>query len=308
MDTQEPLLNSDGQAVHVTVDDGGADSPFAPNSPAAPSPAPSAPAGAPAEPAAPSAEAAPAPTPSPAAQPPAPQAPAEPAAPAAPAEPATPAEPAAPAAPDPTVLEGLVQWRGEAVTEAQRAAQSKYDRRAAEGEKKIEELTQVTTDLRNQMRDASIADLTPEEQAEARQKWVLEDKSGVLDAREAELAVYHKFLLVESYIMEFGDFGATEEGLQAFETPAEMQAYCFERKAEFFEQKVNAAPAASAEAPAAAAAAPATPPQPAVPAAASAPVDIATGGGAQPDPTPNTGKGPAALREALAGTKVETIR
>lgn len=314
----QTLLNNDGQAVTLTVDDGGPGSAFAPKIAAEPSPAPSATAGAPAEPANPSAEPVnPAPTPSATAQPPAP-APAEPAPAPTPAETkedgtpaAAPAEPAAPVQPDPAALQELVKFRDDAADEAHRTAQSVYDRRTATQDVQITELSDSVATMRAQLREREIAELeTPEEQAEMRQKYALADGSEVLDKREADLVVYHKFLLVESYKMEFSEFGVTEEALQGFDTPEAMEAYCFEQKANTYEQRLNGAPTslatAIAAAPEVSATAPA--PEPTVPAAAKTTPDPVGGGGGGDQPTPNIGKGQAAMREGLAALKVDTVR
>lgn len=328
----ETLVNNEGKAVDVNVVEGGADDPFAPKNQDADSPAVS-PAGAAAdapvskvdgEPATPATPA----TPAPAAVPTVTAAPANPVAAAlaganpAPADPvaADPAAPADPAALKAAPVEAKAQvqelgtWvetqRQEAAEEARRAAQSAYDRRAAAQETETAKLRQDVTDMRNAQREAEMSDMTEEEKVELRARFATADKSDELDTREASLVDYHKFLLIESYVMEFDGVGVTAEALEEFSTPGEMHAFCLEQKANKLEEQLVAAgtkPVAAA-APAEPAAPAAALDKPAVPAAAKASVDIGTGGGTGGEPAPNIGKGPAAMREALSNLKPEIVR
>ncbi|KKK75338.1 hypothetical protein LCGC14_2874710, partial [marine sediment metagenome] len=315
----EALVNNEGKAVDVNVVEGGADDPFAPKNLGADSPAAS-PAGAAADAPVSQAEGAPV-------KPAAPANPtaaalagatpvvADPAAPVA-AELATTPASAEPAAAEAAPVEAEAQvaelgtWvetqRQEAAEEARRAAQSASDRRAAAQEADTAKLRQDVTDMRNAQREAEMVDMTDEQKVELRKQYATADKSDELDAREAGLVDYHKFLLIESYVMEFDGVGVTAEALEEFSTPGEMHAFCLEQKANSLEEQLAAAGKKPADATAAAAepAAPeVAPDKPAVPAAAKAPADIGTGAGTGEEPAPNTGKGPAAMRAALAAMK-----
>ncbi len=307
-----PIINNDGQAVDITVvEPGSADDPFVPGNPAVTSQAPSAPAGAPAEPAVPKAnvEPAPAPTPSPAPSP-ATAAPA-PATAAVPPEPVADPEPAATAPTQTEQLAQLAEWGDGLADQAQRSAQSVYDRAAAKQTTQVEGLTQQVTDMRNTMRASQISELeTDEEKEELRQKFISEDGNQVLDARKAELDDYWKFLCTESYALEYNSYGVTPEALEQFTTPPEMEVYCLEQKATHFEQLANG-PAPTAPVTAVAPAAPAPAPvanAPVAPAAATAPTDPASAGSDGTPPQPNIGRGPAAMRTALAALQPEIVK
>ena len=302
---EQALINNEGQAVDITVDEAVGTTPPSQENPAAPSPVTSV-AGAPvepapvqtAEPAVTTPDATPATTETAETSPP----------------PATTTEEPAPAtpAPSPETLVELAQWRDEAEDAAHRSAQSVYDKRAATQDANVEALTQSVQDMRLQLREREIEELeTEEEKEEVRQRYVLADGNQVLNERQTELEGYHSFLLRESYGFEFSEYGVDPEVLEDFETPAEMEAFCYEAKAAHYEKIANGevTPAVTAAAPVAAAPA-ATPAAPAanVPAAATAPADPAGGGGGEAQPEPNIGKGPAAMREALSALKPAIVK
>jgi hypothetical protein len=176
-----------------------------------------------------------------------------------------------------------------AINEASRKLQSGYDRRASAMEKQLEASQQQVGSLVGEMRELRTQGLSDEERAEVMKKFAQDDKEGQLKTWESQLTDFHKSTMIYS-LMEgpknFVQYGVTQEELEKLETPEEMEALCFERKAMALEKQMAEGQVAQTPTPAAAPA-PAAPvpaqPEPQVPAGASAPSDVGSTGAAAPE-------------------------
>lgn len=282
----------------------------------------------PAEPAAqptPTQQTTPAPAPQPEAQRPAVEV-VQPPAPTAPPQPApaqletTPAPAAAELAPEELATAEarldafLEQERQRIREEATRAAQSGFDKRAAQLDRRMQEAQEHEKALTAQIRELQTKGLSDEERAKVLAGYAQADERTELDEYRGQLVEYHKTLMVQSLMFEFKDFGVTQEALEQVDSPEEMEAHCYEQKATFLENAMNQArqqatqPAPAATVVQPAAAQPVAQPQPNIPAGVTAPVDIGAGGISPQGPQFNQGMGADALRDNLKTMKWDTVR
>lgn len=189
-------------------------------------------------------------------------------------------------------IAGLVTSKVEPIVRGQ---QSSYDKR-------INDLTKQLSDAREaerqREREGKLAneDLTDSEKAILREKWSLEDEKAQLAADIAEGDGYFRSMYVAGLVQEAKQFGVTEEQLEQFSEPEEMDAFVARAELDWYKAgnhlttqvPNNAVQGATTGTAPGAVATPA-------PAAASAPSDV--GGGAPAAP-------PAKLEE---GTGIDFI-
>lgn len=206
------------------------------------------------------------------------------------ADPSTP-EPVVPVVPD---VEALLKERLET---ALRAQQSAADKRMAALEKQLNEAKEAT--IRAQ-RDAKLnsEDLSDDEKAILRDKFLLEDERAQLAKDVEENDKYYRELMIERYARDYAQFGVTAVELDAIDEPDDMEAFVLKKELEFL--RSGKAPA-TAVVPAAVVTAPVTAAvEPTAPAGASAPTHI---GGNAPAP-----QAPAFRREASADAMRENLK
>ena len=307
-----------GQAVPIEVVEGGPNDPFAPQNQDANS-GDASQEGAPQDPSGSQVEGAVQPNPTPEVTvigpPPEITSPAQVVPATAPAPAATPT--AEPVAPDLAPLAAWMQEQQNTTTEALRQQQSTYDRQAAVMAKQIDASASQTQELRTQVREMGLRDLTPEEQQTARDRFAQEDRTTGLDSREKELTDYHDMLNVQSIMKDYEQFGVTEEMLQACETPEEMEIVAREQHIQYLTTQQT--PTQTASVPEEAvpqATAPVVPATPAIPAAPEAQVpagvhaasDVGASGRAAAQPKFNENTNSEALKENLENSKWETLQ
>lgn len=212
-------------------------------------------------------------------------------------------------------LDAFLQEQVQAqLDQAQKQWQSTFDKRAAQLDRQLQDATTREKALTQQIRELQTRDLTDEERAQILAKFSQEDERGELDSYRGQLVEYHRDLMVQSLLLEFSPYGATREEIEQFESPEEMEAHCYEVKANYLDAeltKVKAAPAqvaAPVAQPTATATQPAPQPAPQVPAGVTAPVDLGSGGATPTGPQFNPARNPEALRENLRNMKWDTIR
>ncbi len=230
-----------------------------------------------------------------------------PAAPAAPAAPA-PAAPA-PAAPAPVVdtapLDTLAAFVKEtnlkaetAIEDARRIAQGNADKQTVVLNKKLEEASAATLEVRTRMHALEVRDLSPEDRAKAVTAFEQVDERAELDRIRAELAVTHTGIYVDSLVLEYSAYDLTRDAIEASgNSPEEMELWCEQQKSAFLQAKIDAPAAAPTTqvtaAPAAALVAPAAPVVPVPTAAVAAPVAPAPAAPAPAAPANAPGVTPA---------------
>ncbi len=220
-----------------------------------------------------------------------------------------------PVAPDLAPLAAWMQEQQNTTQEALSRQQSTYDRQAATLTKQINASTAQTQELLTQVREMGLRDLTPEEQATARDRFAQEDRTSGLDNREKELTDYHDMLNVQSIMKDYEQFGVTEEMLQACETPEEMEIVARDQCIQHLQNGqdpsdtalTTAAPEATAPV------VPATPvipvaPEAQVPAGVHAASDVGAPGQASAQPKFNEEANSNALKENLENSKWETLQ
>ena len=200
----------------------------------------------------------------------------------------------APAAPTPeeeaaalqkldTFIEEQLDTRAE---EIRRKVQSDSDKRVGKLEEETKAAKAQAQALQAQIREFQLNGLSPEDQAKLRAAWEQDDRSTSLDERETALHEYHHALMVATALKDYGAYGVTEEDLKTL-TVEEVQLFCAEAKAGYYEEltKQGGTGASGAQPPAMpqAPAQPAPPTTPPAPASVHAPSDVG-GGGATPPP------------------------
>ena len=313
MVTETAVDTETGQTVPVEVVEGGPDDPFAPQNQDANSGGASQ-AGAPQDPSGSQVEGNVQPSPAPevtvVGPPPELTSPAQVVPTTAPAPAATPT--AEPVAPDLAPLAAWMQEQQNTTQEALSRQQSTYDRQVATLTKQINASTAQTQELLTQVREMGLRDLTPEEQATARDRFAQEDRTSGLDSRERELTDYHDMLNVQSIMKDYEQFGVTEEMLQACETPEEMEIVARDQYIQHLTEQQ--APTQTASVPEEA-----TPVVPATPAIPTAPVaqvpagvhaasDVGAPGQSAAQPKFNENANSEALKENLGNSKWETLQ
>lgn len=200
----------------------------------------------------------------------------------------------------------LDEFLKEQVETAKREAQGLADKRInaiQEDMKKDREAREAREkDLNDKVRNLQLQGLQPEEQERLKKVWEQDDRTAALDAHEKELDSFYKSLVTAKAVMDYGQFGVEEGDLQGL-APEEVQVFCAEAKAAFYEEKAKAGPAQPAvpvQAPAPAPAAPA-------PQGAHAPSDVGGGGGAVQPKQFDTGQGEDVMLKNLKDMEWQSI-
>ncbi len=196
------------------------------------------------------------------------------------------------------------------VQEALSKQQSNYDKQIAAMNKTIDSIKEQDAARTLKIRELETQGLSDEERTKVMGVYAQEDKTAQLLAYEQELNEFHQELLVFNLMQEFQSFGVTQESLLKYDNPGEMQAYCFEQKAEFLEKKleensntqqtVTPTPVQTPEKPV-------EQPTPQVPAGANAPSDIGSGGATPQTKTFATEQSPDAFQKNLKGMGWDTV-
>lgn len=190
--------------------------------------------------------------------------------------------------------------------------QSGFDRRVANIERALQAQLEASEKqaeaLREETRQAKLNGLTAEEQDKLKQTWLLEDEKAKLDAFRQEVVEYHKSVFVADCISQFPELELTEDELNQFETPEEIEVFIKDslishlRGQDSDSTKTGTEPAKTAAAPAAS-----TPATRTAPAGLDAPSD-AGGGAAVPDPTKFDSRTGREAMAANIGSGWETVR
>lgn len=250
-----------------------------------------------------------------------------------PAAPAATVAPAAEAEPEPSpeelaaaeqkldaYLEEQLQTRVDA---ALRERQSGFDKRAAQLDRQVQEARTREQELTRQMRELQTRDLTEAERAKVLATFQQADERAELDAYRTELMDYHKSVFIDSLLLDFASTeGVTRDALEQFDSPEEMEVFCYERQNEALQGQlasgrapvqtsavVSPAQTSAVQSPTAVAPAqPAPQPQPNVPAGALAPTDVGGGGTVEEGKQFRQEASPDALRENLKNMRWDTVR
>lgn len=206
--------------------------------------------------------------------------------------------------------------------------QSGFDKRAAQLDRQLQDSATREKELRTEIRQLQAQGLPEEERQKLLDRYAQQDERVELDAYRSQLVDYHKNLYVESLALEFGEYGVKQEALEQVDSPEEMEAFCYETKANYLEAQMNQARQAAAVPPQAAAVplqaatqvpppaqpaqpaaapAPAPQPQPQVPAGALAPADVGSGGAVQPGQEFSQEASQDALRQNLRNMHWKTV-
>ena len=164
--------------------------------------------------------------------------------------------------------------------------QSGLDKKIAALTAKIDADNAEITELRNQIREGQIANLSEDEQKRIREGWANEDKAKELDTFAGELVGYHDELDVIRLTNTYGQFGVTEDELLELE-PEDREVYCLRAEVAYLKSGQTAK---TQPAPAAKAAEPPAPKKPA-PAGASARSDVGSDAVPPPPSQRDDGKG-----------------
>jgi hypothetical protein len=219
------------------------------------------------------------------------------------------------------------------IEDARRLAQSTADRQATVVTKQLEASKEATTNLRTQLHDLEVRELSPEDRAKAITAFEQQDERAELDRLRAELTVTHRGVFTDSLVLEYSPFGISREDIEASsDVPEAMELYCEQRKSAFLQDKLDnpevapvtqvlATPAATVVPPAApvtatpAAAAPAQPAPVAaanapgaVPAGAESPSDVGSGGAATEAWKPSEESGSKAMKDNIQHMGWERIQ
>ena len=290
------------------VKPGSADDPLASDETRAAAAAASGAAPAPVAPTAPEGAGEQAPPPTPATPAPAPAAPEAAPAPAPAAQPAD----ATPKGDDPAALERLGTFVDERAAVILREARVDYDRTITKIGQAAKEREATLT---QRVRDLEMHGLSDEEKVALKAQHGLDDEKARLVAYNEELDAQHQDVLVARLSLTYGPFGVKENDLQS-KTVEEMELYCAQRKANYFEeqaknagtQPASAAPAAPAPAPQPSAEPPTGAPGGTAPAGATAPSDTGASAPAPGEQEFDKGTGREAMRKNLANIPVETVK
>lgn len=134
----------------------------------------------------------------------------------------------------------LVQTLSQPLVEEQlRRQQSSYDRTINRFQQQLQQLQQELEERDRQMREIQLQGLPEEEQEKLRRVWEYEDKMKELQEREQALEDWHRELVVQTLLAEYGDYGVEREHLEQFETPEEMEAFALQVKAEALEEALR---------------------------------------------------------------------
>lgn len=113
------------------------------------------------------------------------------------------------------------------------AAQKGWDKRNRTLENQVKEQGKQ---LATAKREAEAANLSEEERAAFQQKWDLEDQLTALRTKTDAVDDYRKAVVAHEMMVRFGEFGLTQEDLEACDTPEEMQVLGLQTKADFLER------------------------------------------------------------------------
>ena len=197
------------------------------------------------------------------------------------------------------------------VQEALSKQQSNYDKQIAAMNKTIESIKEQEAQRTNQIRELETRDLSEDERKKVMDVYAQDDKTAQLLAYEQELNEFHQELLVFNLMQEFQSFGVTQESLLKFDNPGEMQAYCFEQKAEFLEKKLEESSSTQQTVtppPVQTPEKPVEQPTPQVPPGATAPSDIGSEGATPQPKTFATEQSPDAFQKNLKDMGWDTVR
>lgn len=190
--------------------------------------------------------------------------------------------------------------------ELRREFQSSTDQRITRIQ---EEAREREKQLRNELRELQTHGLSDEEKAKLQATWEQDDRKGDLDEYAKKLDDMHVALNVATLLKDYAEYGVEEKDLEELKSVEEMQLFCAEVKASYFEELAKRGPQKpsageetrpeqkGAEKPPAAA-----------PAGASAPSDVGGGGAAPPPKEPRTDASPEALEENLRAMGWETVQ
>jgi len=172
-----------------------------------------------------------------------------------------------------------------------------------------QEHTAAIKSIREELRQTQLVGLEEDEKKALVKKWSDDDRTAELDAYAETLKGYDHDLMVVRLTTGYGQYGVKEEDLQD-KTLDEMELYCRDSKADYFEKMakggIHAAapqtPLGNVAAPAPAQSAPSTP------AGLTAPSDVGSGTPAPKEHEFNPKQGRDAMHENLNNLPVETIQ
>lgn len=183
-----------------------------------------------------------------------------------------------------------------------RTRQGGMDRRMGVLQQESETLKARVATQEQEVREARIAGLTPEEQERMRQQWDIDDQLKEVDALKTETLAYGEEVEIGHLLLEYKDVeGVTQEALQ--EVPIdEREAFCQRKEIEALKRQLSSGQPATSAPPNGAAAQPqGTVPLAPAPAGASAPSDISGAGVPPPTPKRNEAQGSDAMADNIAG-------
>jgi len=114
--------------------------------------------------------------------------------------------------------------------------QSSYDRQIAAVRKQNDELQRQLVETRNQIREAQIQGLSPDEQAKMRSIWKAEDAEQEIGRQREAVDDFYVKTYAFNLLTRFAQFGVTEEALLACDTPEEMDVLAQQTRADYYEQ------------------------------------------------------------------------
>ena len=169
-------------------------------------------------------------------------------------------------------------------------------------------------ELTERVRSLETHGLSDEEKKTLTDRYALEDRETHLKEYNEELDEQHQDILVARLSLEYSPFGVKEGDLQS-KTVEEMELYCAQRKADYFEEQaknagvkpVNPAAPATAPAPQPPAETPKETPGGAAPAGATAPSDTGANAPAPGEKEFDKSMGREAMQKNLDNIPVESV-
>jgi len=193
--------------------------------------------------------------------------------------------------------------------------QSSYDRRIAALERQhqaaLEAAEAQAKALQEELRSVKLSGLSAEDQQKLREQWAYDDRRAELESLAADVEEYHKSVFVADVMIQFPELELTEDELNQFGSPEEIEAYVKDTLIDFYRsQALSGSGAEQGTQPnrtATAAHSAAPDPRPA-PAGVNAPSD-AGGGAAVPNgPRFNETPGLDAMRQNISNGGWDTLR
>jgi hypothetical protein len=198
-------------------------------------------------------------------------------------------------------LDGFLEEQLKATAEeTRRGMQKLYDPKIDKLTKDIEAASAREKQFREEIRQLQLQGVDEDQKSKLKAVWEQEDKKSELDTYAKQLEDYHRDLMVATMIKDYSDYGVEEKDLGGL-TLEEMQIFCAEAKAAYFEELSKKGPP------------PLTAPPPIVQQGAPAPAgvnarsDVGGGGGANPPVKLSEEQSPRAMAENLAKLPWETI-